>query len=346
MDKSGNPHRAFLFRCDCGKECVKQLAPVRAGAIKTCGCKIGIKNKKRTHGMSNTRFYRCWAEMLGRCNTPTKTDYPHYGGRGIKVCERWHKFENFYVDMYQEYLDHSKRHTEKNTTIDRINSNGNYKSSNCRWATRAIQTRNSNRNIYITYNGKTQTVAEWARESGVRKITIARRLRQGRTLEEIFASENLKKKMVTYEGKTQCISDWEKELGFNEGTIKHRLARGLSVEEAFKDVNYGMKMITHNGETLCVADWARKVGMNQAKLRARIDLGIPFAEAIKKGNRAKKMITYNGKTQSISEWEAELGLKNKIGYRLRQGWPLEKVFSTEEFKSGFASESYRARANP
>lgn len=86
-----------------------------------------------THGKSKTKEYRVWGDMIARCTIPSQTNYKYYGGRDIKVCERWLKFENFLDDM---------GHWQQDTSIDRINNNGNYEPSNCRWATKSEQMKN------------------------------------------------------------------------------------------------------------------------------------------------------------------------------------------------------------
>jgi len=224
--------RAFLFKCDCGNERIVRLGTVLSGLTKSCGCKkYKPRSSSITHGMSTTRFYRIWFGMKDRCSRKKNTDYKHYGGRGIKVCERWQKFENFYEDMYFKYGVHENKFGEVDTSIDRINCNGNYEPSNCRWATLSEQKRNARSNINITYKGKTQCIARWAKELGLNKTTISRRFKKGLSLEDVF-SQSLAKKFVTYKGKTQCVTEWEDELGIGRGIIKHRLLRGYSVELA------------------------------------------------------------------------------------------------------------------
>lgn len=96
-------------------------------------------DRKTKHGMSRTYFYRVWTSMKSRCSIENNPAYVNYGGRGIKVCERWLIFENFRDDMFETYLKQIEKFGTKDTSLDRTNNDGNYEATNCVWATRKEQ---------------------------------------------------------------------------------------------------------------------------------------------------------------------------------------------------------------
>lgn len=131
--------------------------------IKDSGCQI-------IHGLSKTRLYSIWCDMKKRCYNTKSRRYECYGGKGIKVCDEWlHDFSAFYEwSMANGYAE--------NLSIDRINVNGNYEPSNCRWATIKQQQRNTTRNHFVTVNGETKTIAEWSEITGISEDVIKDRL--------------------------------------------------------------------------------------------------------------------------------------------------------------------------
>jgi hypothetical protein len=129
----------------------------------------GLANRR--HGLTMTPEHRVWRNIHQRCENPNDEHYPDYGGRGIRVCERWASFEAFLEDMGTR--------PGCGYTIDRRDVNGDYEPGNCRWATVAEQNRNKRTTKLVTFDGRTMCVAEWARESGVSRNLILYRLAAG-----------------------------------------------------------------------------------------------------------------------------------------------------------------------
>ena len=113
--------------------------------------------------------------MIGRCTLPSSDDYHNYGGRGIRICERWLDFQKFADDMGEKFLP--------NLELDRVNVDGNYEPSNCRWATRKVQQRNRRNNHRVAWCGRNLTVCEWAELLGHKPNTLIFRLRRGWPIE-------------------------------------------------------------------------------------------------------------------------------------------------------------------
>lgn len=173
---SQNGRAAWLCRCDCGQECVVWGVHLRRRMVKSCGCAIAEKNewlrqKQTKHGLRHTPAHKSWCDMKRRCDSPKSTSYANYGGRGITYDPKWKDFIQFFADMGPP-----KR---RNHSLDRIDVNGNYCKENCRWTTQTVQCNNKRNNTYLTHNGKTQSLADWARELYVKPNTISCRLRNG-----------------------------------------------------------------------------------------------------------------------------------------------------------------------
>lgn len=167
----------WLCNCDCGQKVIVRNQSLKSGHTKSCGC-FNIDQSiaaNLTHGhtlnnrMSNT--YNTWNHMIQRCTNPKNHQYLKYGGRGIMVCERWGKFENFLEDMGEP--------PTKGHSIDRIDNNGSYYKENCRWATQKEQNRNKRNNYLVTHNNETRCLAAWAEKTGIHRNTIEKRLSLG-----------------------------------------------------------------------------------------------------------------------------------------------------------------------
>lgn len=135
-------------------------------------------------GMTNTRTYKAWQRMKNRCNNPNATQWRWYGGRGISVCTQWDRFAQFFADMGTAP---SEQHT-----IERIDNDGNYEPSNCRWATMREQGKNKRprcTTVYLTYRDETLSVTEWAKKLGMPRHTIYGRIKAGWDVESILTLE-------------------------------------------------------------------------------------------------------------------------------------------------------------
>ena len=155
-------------KCDCGATKNVRGRHLRIGHTKSCGCLH--RQVIRTHGLSTTLEYWRWVAMMRRCFDEKNNAYPEYGAKGITVCERWRKMENFFADMGPM--------PSKDHQVDRWpNQKGNYEPGNCRWATRVEQANNVSSNVIWDVDGVKMTIAEWARKSGIPYATLRQRVK-------------------------------------------------------------------------------------------------------------------------------------------------------------------------
>jgi hypothetical protein len=153
-------------KCDCGKITDLQLGNLVNGHTKSCGC------LRKPHGKDGTRIYNIWSGMIDRCCSPNYHHYQDYGGRGITVYEPWRKFVNWY-DYIKSTIGEppTPQHS-----IDRINNNGNYEPGNIKWSTPKEQQNNKRTNHYVSFNGETKTLTQWAESLNITPITLWHRL--------------------------------------------------------------------------------------------------------------------------------------------------------------------------
>ncbi len=183
IGRSGSDSRGqatWRCKCECGSEKVVRGYAIQRGSAKSCGCLV-IETSKAvhtTHGLTigNTKAYRAWVAMKTRCYNKNTRSYRDYGGRGITVCDRWiNNFEQFLLDMGTP---------PAGLTLDRIDYNGGYSRSNCRWASQYQQQNNKRNNVRITINGITKSRRQWAKDIGVHESTIGWRIKNGWSIQD------------------------------------------------------------------------------------------------------------------------------------------------------------------
>lgn len=228
----GKPkQRYFLCECECGKTKLVHGDGIRKQRIKSCGCWKSIVDSKKAksmgesnckHGMFGTRIYRIWSGMIERCTNENSKDYKNYGARGIRVCERWLDFKNFYEDNKEKYAD--------NLTIDRIDVNGDYRKSNCRWVTMDEQAGNKRNTIYIEHQGKKLRLEEWSKITGISRGALYQRYVKGLTPKQILKSGKLTKISLRMNDEEHSIKEWSKRTGLSEKVIRTRYDYGWDHE--------------------------------------------------------------------------------------------------------------------
>ena len=172
----GRQRHVVVCECECGGVSAVRVCDLRGASINSCGC------VHRSHHETESGEYTSWRAMRGRCGHVNGPKHNNYAGRGITVCEEWKCFRLFMRDMGPRP---SATHE-----IDRIDNNGNYEASNCRWATKKEQARNRRTNRMVTCDGITQCLTDWARQIGCSRKTLSDRLKRGWSIETMLANIN------------------------------------------------------------------------------------------------------------------------------------------------------------
>jgi hypothetical protein len=231
---------AFRCRCDCGNLHVVSVVHLRRGGTKSCGClrreyakAVGSKTYPGNvrHGFlsrdASCPEYHVWQDMIQRCLNPKEPAYHNYGGRGITICDEWREdFTKFFADM-------GARPTPQHS-IDRIDNNGPYSASNCRWATKQEQSENRRNNVYHEYNGQRYTQTEWGRINGIPEPTISLRLKRGWSVEDALTKKSTCKRgeRFEYDGKNLTLGEWSRVTGIAYKLLHQRLKNGWAISDA------------------------------------------------------------------------------------------------------------------
>jgi hypothetical protein len=167
-----------LCQCDCGTVKPVNIYNLVHGRSTGCGCTAGYQS---THGLSKTPEYFIWATLKQQCNNKNSRSYPGYGGKGVKLCKRWEKFENFLADMGER--------PNKSFCLRQINPLGDFSPENCEWQKKPKGSAPIRGHKFLTFNGKTQSLSAWARELKITRNALGQRLSKGWTLEETVTAK-------------------------------------------------------------------------------------------------------------------------------------------------------------
>lgn len=209
---------AWLCVCECGTE--KRFLGMRLRSADAIDCGCGASQRRsevqRSHGMTNTPEFRTWTGARARCTNPNNPNYFRYGGRGITFCKEWLVFENFYRDMGPR---------PAGTSLDRIDNDRGYSPDNCRWATGEQQCNNRRSSIFVTFDGETRTLVQWARHFKVPYPIVKDRRSNGVEGAALFAPLVRRKYGETYThlGKSLTITGWARELNAPYITVWQRI---------------------------------------------------------------------------------------------------------------------------
>lgn len=232
--------RRWVVRCDCGDIMEIDATAFRIGRATMCRkCRSAtraVHGCAATKGRRATNEYEIWSGLKSRCKNPNSESYADYGGRGIKVCERWEKFENFLADMGPRP---SRAHS-----VERVDNGKGYGPDNCIWATLDVQAVNRRDNRRITHDGVTKTLSAWARQIGISHYALSTRLEKLSVSEALTRGkkQNVAKRsgaFVEYQGEQRVLEELGALFGLPVYVIRGRLRLGWDIERALTTPNRG-----------------------------------------------------------------------------------------------------------
>jgi hypothetical protein len=287
-------HYYWNCLCECGNLSRVSGYRLRSGHTKSCGCLRKTAIPGRYIDGKRTREMSCWQNMIYRCYNPKNKSYKYYGGRGIQVCERWRdSFENFFEDMGK---------CPDGMSIERVDNDGNYEPSNCKWIPKKNQNSNRRDTVIITYNGETKTLNQWATCLGMNYSILKMRLRNWNNVEKAFTTpiDNYVKK-INYNGEIKTILEWANYLNISYSVLSYRLTNWNNVEKAFitpvkiykkKSTAIPVRtLISYHEETKNLLEWSRCLGINYNTLYTRLcawgDVERTFTTPVKEKNNVK-----------------------------------------------------------
>lgn len=232
--KSGKTtYHMYLCKCDCGNMVEAMIGHLISGHTKSCGC---LKNK---WNVKNERLFNCWCNMKQRCESSGRRDSKYYHDKGIRYCESWKDYNKF-----QEWA--LSNGYDDDLTLDRIDNSKNYSPENCRWVTAQEQQRNKQNCRIYTYNGKTQTLSEWAIEYNIPFQTLASRIdKLGYTFENALKKPYGYQKtnvFLEFNGKLYTEAEFARFIGYTNSGVSRLVRLGYNAEQIYQNsVEYKKK---------------------------------------------------------------------------------------------------------
>lgn len=186
LEKTKNKGEKVLWKCQCacGKITFVTTCNLRGDKVKSCGClkNQNLISRNTKHNQRHTKLYEVWKSIKQRCLNPNNRYFKNYGGRGITICKEW---KDDFINFYNWSIENGYK---ENLTIDRIDNNGNYDPSNCRWTNRYIQANNTRNNHYIFFNNENLTISQWAKKLNISYHTLFLRLKNGWSIEKALTT--------------------------------------------------------------------------------------------------------------------------------------------------------------
>ena len=238
--KSGKSKLLVKCKCSCGNVIITPSNNLITGDTKSCGCyskdiaresHLG-KSYNYKHGgtMYNSRLYKVFSAMHQRCENPNCDHYDRYGGRGIYICKEWSGENGFF--NFREWAMNNGYNPDApkgECTINRIDNDGPYSPDNCEWVNMKTQMNNTSINRYITYNGETHTVSDWANILGIKFSTLENRLCNGWSIEKALSTKAEKNiTFINYNGNNYSVAEWCYIFGLAQTTVSSRIERGAT----------------------------------------------------------------------------------------------------------------------
>lgn len=276
-----------------------------------------------TRGRKRERLYRIFIAIKTRCNNPNAKNYHDYGGRGITVCDEW-------VHNYPAFKEWALAHGySDDLSIDRVNNEEGYTPENCRWATR-IQQNNNRRNVKkYTFRGKTQSLSDWSRETGVSKNVIESRIEKEWPL-PLALTFPQGKKLPNYGLRMKMEPLFSKRKPIKPHPVER-------IKHSHAETHHG-KLYEMNGEAKTLRQWADEYGVNLGTVRSRMDRDHwPFEKALTTPPRSlhkRPDLSYKGETKSQLQWAKEYGINPSSFFnRIEAGETMEEALNSESRKT-------------